>query len=126
MRTVISLFALLAAFACMSGTATAQVATQQWISLYSAYLPTKLCEKQQYFRQCFAISGQQCEQAATSATSKCVDDIRDQMPKALETRAQGVKWGRRIGIFVGTAVEKSMASKKKSTARCHDASAWTK
>ncbi|HET8942464.1 MAG TPA: hypothetical protein VFN13_10810 [Rudaea sp.] len=49
---------------------------------------------------------------AQSTAIQWIDDIRNQMPNAMKTRAQGVKWGRRIGVCIGTALEKSMSSKK--------------
>jgi hypothetical protein len=45
---------------------------KQWTDMMSTALPTAFCTPQSYFRQCFKISAQECEEVASSATRICL------------------------------------------------------
>ncbi len=60
-----------------------EIAKDQWVEFMSTAVPTTFCASSQYFRQCFDVTAQLCEEVATSATRICLKKHEDQIPNSL-------------------------------------------
>jgi hypothetical protein len=101
-----------------------EVSKADWYSGMSTALPTALCNSSQYFRQCFSVTAQECEETAASATRICLDKHHKDIPNTLVQPKDGTHWGTIIGSCAGTAYEISLVSKRISSAKCNDINNW--
>ncbi len=119
MRRLLFLVALLGL-----GAAPPEVAKQDWIRTMRTALPTAFCEPDAYFRQCFKVTAEQCEQTALSATRICLEELKDQVPAILKQPDDGNRWGSKLGECVGNAYEASLTAKRLHSEKCDNPSAW--
>lgn len=101
-----------------------QVVKKDWITSMKTALPTALCNGEGYFRQCFKVTAEECEQRSASATRICLSEFNSQMPDVLKQPEDGMKWGGKIGECVGNAYEISLKARKLSTKKCESPDAW--
>mgnify|MGYP001019981459 CR=1 FL=1 len=105
--------------------AAAQTAPKkEWLEHVEKNMPVAFCTQQAYFRQCFNVTVQECEAAATSATRDCIDKHGPDVPSSLALPRDGQRWGGVIGKCAGTATELSMMKKRINSARCNDPKQW--
>lgn len=96
----------------------AEVDKEIWIDHMTTALPTLFCNPSQYFRQCFNVSAEQCEEVAVSAARICLDKNRSQIPNTLVQPEDGNHWGTIIGRCAGCASCFSPAGVHRTRPRC--------
>ena len=101
-----------------------EVAKDDWVNAMSSALPTAFCAPQQYFRQCFSVTAEECEDTAASATRVCLKNNKDKIPGMLKQPKDGTKWGTIVGACAGQAYEIALISKRSSDPRCADPTQW--
>jgi hypothetical protein len=97
---------------------------KQWTDMMSTALPTAFCTPQSYFRQCFKISAQECEEVASSATRICLSKHANDIPRVLTVPQDGQRWGTIIGQCAGNSVDATMLKQRISNAKCNDPNQW--
>ena len=90
----------------------------------STVLPAMFCAPQSYFRQCFRVSAQQCEEAAVSAARICLNKHGNDIPATLTMPRDGEHWGRIVGQCAGVATEAAMLKQRIGNAKCNDPAQW--
>ena len=112
-------------FLCLSWQAQAQGITKSaWIEGMSTNLPAIFCQPNQYFRQCYRVSAQKCEEVAASTTRICLNKFSSQMPAIFNQRQQTENWGGTIGKCAGEAYATVLRKEFIDTAKCNDPQVW--
>lgn len=101
-----------------------EVSKSDWIKAMSTALPTAFCNSKQYFRQCFKVTAQECEETAASATRICLSSNKDKIPSTLVQPKDGTHWGTIIGECAGTAYEASLIEKRIDSKKCNNVANW--
>ena len=101
-----------------------EVTKDDWVRAMSTALPTAFCNPQQYFRQCFTVSAQECEETAATATRVCLNSYKDKLPQILHQPQDGTHWGTIIGRCAGEAYGITFTKKFINNARCNDVTQW--
>jgi hypothetical protein len=110
---------------CASTLSLAQpVERKQWTDMMSTALPTAFCTPASYFRQCFKISAQECEEAASSATRVCLNKHANDIPRTMTMPQDGRHWGTVLGQCAGNSVEAALLKRRISNAKCNDPNQW--
>lgn len=105
--------------------AQAQTAPKvEWLQYVEKNMPTAFCAQQMYFRQCFTVTVQECEAAASAATRDCISKHGSGIPASLRMPDDGRRWGGVIGKCAGEATEMAMIKKRISNAKCNDPKQW--
>ncbi len=102
----------------------AEIGRSEWIDRMSTALPTAVCGSDMYFRQCFDISAQQCEETAASATRVCLNKYRNEIPDILQQPEDGTHWGSIVGACAGEAFELTLRKKRVNNERCNNPENW--
>lgn len=97
---------------------------KEWMDYVAKGMPEAFCTPQAYFRQCFSVTAQECESAATTATRTCLDKHGGDIPGTLTMPRDGQHWGGVIGKCAGTSTEMAMLKKRISNAKCNDPRQW--
>jgi hypothetical protein len=95
----------------------------KWIELMGALLPTKLCQHDSYFRECFKTTEDECEIKAVYAVRGCLDTHSDMIKADFSIAGQdgrliGKDWGSKIGQCAGVAYRTSLLGKAVNNAKC--------
>jgi len=101
-----------------------EVKRDAWMNKMSTALPSAFCISGQFFRECFEVSQDECEGAATSAVRFCLQKYKDQIPKVLIQPKDGGHWGKIIDDCTVEAYEKALQTKRISNSKCNDPSHW--
>lgn len=101
-----------------------EVSKSDWYNGMSTALPTAFCNSNQYFRQCFSVSAQECEEIAASATRVCLNKNDKDIPSTLVQPKDGTHWGTVIGKCAGEAYEITLSKKRINNAKCNDINNW--
>lgn len=105
-------------------TSAKDVTKSDWIKAMSTALPTALCNSKQYFRQCFKVTVQECEETAASATRICLNKYKKDIPNTLTQPKDGSHWGGIMGACAGEAYEITLIKKRISNAKCNNVKNW--
>lgn len=116
--------ALLAALLLPLTANAVEVSKSDWYNGMSTALPTAFCNSSQYFRQCFSVSAQECEETAASATRVCLNKNDKNIPSILVQPKDGTHWGTVIGKCAGEAYEITLIKKRINNAKCNNISNW--
>ena len=103
-----------------------EVSKSEWMDKMTTGLPAYFCQSDQYFRQCFEVSAEQCEESMSSATRLCLQKYDDEIPDVLVQPSAGTSWGSIVGRCVGETYEVVNTQKRRSDAICLDPSHWMK
>jgi hypothetical protein len=63
-----------------------------WVEYMKTALPTYQCQSEKYFRQCFSVTTENCEEVMASTTRICLDKERANIPDVLNQPEDGTKW----------------------------------
>src|SRR5262245_56843315 len=97
---------------------TAEIATK-WMDGMKSVLPSLFCKEGAYFRSCFRISEQGCEDEAIRVTRVCVDSKKQELLKTFKAE-DGKMWGEKVGECAGSSFEISLQKKKIDSPKCND------
>ncbi len=95
-----------------------------WVNAMTTALPTAFCNANQYFRQCFSVTAQECEETAASATRICLNQNKNKIPSMLQQPKDGVHWGTIIGACAGEAYEVTLIKKRIKNKKCDNPANW--
>ncbi len=101
-----------------------EVSKEAWLEGMSTALPAAFCNSSMYFRQCFEISQEECEDMAASTTRICLKKYQDQLPKVLVQPQDGTRWGQAVGACAGEAFEVALIKKRINSDRCNNVDNW--
>ena len=65
---------------------------EQWIDYMTKNLPIVFCNPNQYYRECFEFTQEECRENITFAIENCIDKNLDQMPEMFTIKSSR-KWG---------------------------------
>jgi len=108
----------------LSQAPASEVSKEDWIARVRTSLPALFCAEGSYFRSCFTLTPQECEERAASTTRICLSDVQDQIPATLKLPDEGRKWGEKVGRCAGQAFEVSLLAKRIHSQKCDDPTAW--
>lgn len=106
------------------GAYAVEVSKADWVNGMSTALPTAFCQSNGYFRQCFDISAEECEETAASATRVCLKKHRDSIPEILIQPKDGTHWGTIIGQCAGEAFDVTLIDKRFDNDKCNNVENW--
>jgi len=101
-----------------------EVDKSTWVNGMSTALPTAFCNSSQYFRQCFSVSAEECEETAASATRICLKKHIKDIPEMLVQPKDGTHWGTIIGQCAGEAYDVTLTNKKIDNDQCNNVNNW--
>lgn len=101
-----------------------EVSKEYWMDAMKTALPATFCKSEQFFRQCFNVTVDECEKSVTLATRLCLHKYINQIPDTLLQPKDGAKWANIIGQCVGEGYQTSLSTKFKDTHRCNDINHW--
>ena len=101
-----------------------EVSKANWMSAIETALPTAFCNSNQYFRQCFNVTAQECEEVAASATRVCLNKNQSKIPSILIQPEDGTHWGTVIGSCAGSAYGASLSKKLVKNKKCDNQKNW--
>lgn len=122
-NTIKMVFAMIIFFATTS-VAQDPVTKEKWSEGMRTLLPVLLCEESSFFRECFDVTAEKCEEVALSTTRVCLENIKEELPSIFESQAVGEKWRREVGVCAGTAYELALIKNKLDKPKCYDPSVW--
>jgi hypothetical protein len=97
------------------------VTKAQWVEGMRTGLPVAFCKEGSYFRSCFRVSAEQCEDTARSAIRVCLADA--ELPAVFHQPLDGETWGKKVGSCAGSAYEMTHVAERISSERCKEISA---
>ena len=101
-----------------------EVNKADWLNAMSTALPAAFCNSKQYFRQCFSVTAQECEETAASATRICLNKSKNKIPSVLQQPKDGTNWGRIVGSCAGEAYELTLIKKRIKNKKCDNPANW--
>jgi len=124
-KTAIFLFiAALSSSVLSSSVWAVEVQKNDWIRAMSTALPAAFCNSRQYFRQCFSVTAQECEETAASVTRICLNKNKDKIPAILNQPKDGTYWGTIVGACAGEAYVVTLVRKQIKNKRCSNPANW--
>jgi hypothetical protein len=101
-----------------------EVSKAEWVESMKISLPAAFCQSSQYFRQCFDVSAQECEEVASSATRLCLNKHINDIPQTLVQPRDGSRWGAIVGGCVGQTYEALLITKRTASPKCDNPANW--
>lgn len=95
-----------------------EVSQADWIKGMTTALPAMMCKEKSYFRNCYAVTAQECEKTALSATHICLEKNKDKMPTVFNQPEDGTNWGFIVGGCAGKNYDATFKSKKVNSDQC--------
>jgi hypothetical protein len=107
--------------------ASAGVGRDEFLAALRPLTPEYFCGDQMYFRQCFAVSAEDCQMLSLVAYDACVRELYTSIPPVLSTEEEGAAVGEMIGTCAGEAYEIGLAENglRYDNAICNDPANWT-
>ena len=103
--------------------AHAQVARADFLSEFPTILATNLCKASAYFRTCFDVSAEECENMVTSAAISCVKRYASDIPKQLGA-AEEEHHGGVLGGCAGETYATEFLARRLNDKACNVPSNW--
>jgi len=101
-----------------------EVSKDIWNDRMTTVLPAFFCKSSSYFRQCFSVSAQECEETAASVSRICLANLSGKIPNSLTLPEEGQYWGTKIGECAGNAYEVVLMEHLIHSSECQDISNW--
>jgi hypothetical protein len=115
---------VLASFWSLEAGAETVVTKAQWVEGMKTGLPVAFCKEGSYFRACFRVSAEQCEDTALSTTRVCLANVEDDLPAVFHQPLDGQKWGQKVGSCAGSTYETTHKAERIASERCKDITRW--
>ena len=91
---------------------------EQWIAFMVRGFPSAFCGPDQFYRNCFEVSAEECTETVTSAAEDCLDEVADELPETF-TFEQGRKWGPVIEKCIDAAYVQTYSDLKIDSEECN-------
>jgi hypothetical protein len=115
---------VLASFCGLAAGAETVITKAQWVEAMKTGLPVGFCKEGSYFRSCFRVSAEECEDTSLSATRVCLANLDDELPAVFHQPHDGQRWGQKVGGCAGSTYETAHKSKKIASEPCKDMTRW--
>ena len=99
------------------------ISAKDWIKSVESGLPGYFCQEEQYFRQCFEITGSQCLETARESVTNCINKEKKNFPVSFN-KTTGEQWGNIIGTCAGNLFEMKHTAEKSKNPRCYNPANW--
>lgn len=117
------LVAVFGVFICITNLHAQNISAEDWIKSVENGLPGYFCQEEQYFRQCFEISGSHCLETAREIVSNCIDKEKENFPDSFN-KVTGEQWGNIIGTCAGNLFEMKHSAEKSKNPKCYNPAHW--
>jgi hypothetical protein len=102
-----------------------KITDNPWAVGMYALLPKLVCQDNQIYRQCYAVSQNECETAMKSATADCLQKHLSELPPDISTNKKvGSHWGQIVGACASEKYSSSLKSKFTNTNECNNMNNW--
>ncbi len=101
-----------------------EISKEVWLNHMAKALPNVFCQSKQYFRQCFEVIQIECEKIATSATRKCLEEYKEEIPASFDHLKDGSDWGYIVGSCAGVVYENISIKKRINSEKCNNVENW--
>ncbi len=102
-----------------------KITDNPWAVGMYALLPELVCQDNQIYRQCYAVSQNECETAMKSATADCLQSHLSELPPDITTNKKiGSHWGEIVGACASEKYSSSLKSKFTNTNDCNNMNNW--
>jgi Asp-tRNA(Asn)/Glu-tRNA(Gln) amidotransferase B subunit len=91
---------------------------KSWVDNVEKTLPTLLCDKNQYFVQCFQVTENECVDFTKLLVRACLNNVSLALPQQMNNQ-QGEYWGQMVGRCTYDLYTKYMQEKKRQTPNCN-------
>lgn len=93
------------------------VPKKEWLAHVREKLPQTLCQKDQFFMKCFAVSESECQDFAKTLVDACATGAATDLTDNVDV-AQGEQWGMIISRCSYDLYDKYMSQKKHQKPEC--------
>ncbi len=87
-------------------------------------LPGHTCREGQYFRECFDVTGEQCNDTMTSLFDACLERYRDRLSDTIKLLGEGSRWGQVLGSCAGSQYDMERRSERIHSPRRNNPNEW--
>lgn len=101
-----------------------EIPKDHWIDTMSTLLPVEFCKPTTYFRECFEISQEECEEVVGSAARVCLNKFKKEIPDAISSREESADWGEVVGECAGGILEITFIEQRIDSEKCKDLDNW--
>ena len=116
------IFVIIIALYSWGAEANPSATSQEWKKQMVKKLPSTLCEKNHYFKQCFKISKKTCSLQSKKLTVRCLR--AGSFPNPIDLTKEGITLSNQIGRCVGEGLERLFKNKKHQKKKCYEAHHW--
>ena len=112
----IFLFGLLLSFSISSA---ADLTQDQWINFMTKNMPALFCKPDQYYRDCYEVTKEECEDTAAFAVQACITNHMQELPDIFSYE-ESRRWGGIIEKCVDEEYSRTFSNQKKDTEECKE------
>ena len=112
------LFLCILIFSFGSGQA-ADLTQERWINFMTKNMPSLFCKPDQYYRDCYEVTKEECEDTASFAVEACIANYIQDLPDIFSYE-ESRKWGAVIEKCVDEEYERTYSNQKKDTQECKE------
>jgi len=110
------LFVLILSF---SVSHAADLAQDRWIGFMTKNMPALFCKPDQYYRDCYEVTKEECEDTAAFAVQACIANHIQELPDFFSYEASR-QWGATIEKCVDEEYSRTFSNQKKDTQECKE------
>jgi len=97
----------------------ADMAQDQWISFMTKNMPTAFCKSDQYYRDCYEVTKEECEDTAAFAVEACIANHIQELPDIFSYE-ESRKWGAIIEKCIDEEYSRTFSNQKMDTPECKE------
>ena len=97
----------------------ADLLQDQWINFMTQNMPALFCKSDQYYRYCYEVTKEECEDTAAFAVQACIANHLQELPDIF-TYAESRHWGAIIEKCVDEEYSQTFSNQKKDTPECKE------
>lgn len=97
----------------------ADMAQDQWTSFMTKNMPTVFCKSDQYYRDCYEVTKEECENTAAFAVEACIANHIQELPDTFSYE-ESRKWGAIIEKCVDEEYSRTFSNQKMDTPECKE------
>jgi len=97
----------------------ADLTQEQWIKFMTQNMPALFCKTDQYYRDCYEVTQEECESTAAFAVEACISSHIQELPDIFSYE-ESRKWGALIEKCVDEEYSQTLSGQKKDTPECQE------